>query len=177
MRSGITVGLLGLALMASPTVTQAQAAGRMNPMIALHEKGLPVFGITHPTITALHEYEGYCDSGAATGVGGRSEPALTPAALKARMEAGTPPVILDVREPFEHAICRIPGARLIPLGELPGRLSELNPGDEIVVHCKSGGRSARAVALLREHGYGRAANLTGGILAWINEIDPSLLRY
>jgi len=128
---------------------------------------------THPAITALREYEGYCDAVAVSPADGD----LTPAALKARIDTGSPPVILDVREPFEHAICRIPGARLIPLGELPRRLSELNPGDDIVVHCKSGGRSARAVALLREHGYARAANLAGGILAWINEIDPSQPRY
>ena len=97
--------------------------------------------------------------------------------MKARIDAGTAPIILDVREPFENAICRIPGSRLIPLGELPRRLSELDSAAEIVVHCKSGGRSARAVALLREHGYPQVANLSGGILAWINEIDPSLPRY
>ena len=130
----------------------------------------PICG-DRPTITALREYEGYCE------VGGESDPGLTPAALKARIDAGTAPIILDVREPFENAICRIPGSRLIPLGELPRRLSELDSAAEIVVHCKSGGRSARAVALLREHGYPQVANLSGGILAWINEIDPSLPRY
>jgi len=143
---------------------------------------------TRPTITALREYDGYCDAESTTGVRHgsdtghtrvkhASDPCLTPGELKARIDAGFAPVILDVREPFEHAICRIPGSRLIPLGELPRRLSELNPGDDIVVHCKSGGRSARAVSLLREHGYGRATNLTGGILAWINDIDPSQSRY
>ena len=86
-------------------------------------------------------------------------------------------MILDVREPVEAKICSIPGAVLIPLGELPRRLNELNPSDEIVVHCKSGGRSARAVTLLREKGFSRAANLSGGILNWINEIDPTLNRY
>jgi adenylyltransferase/sulfurtransferase len=85
--------------------------------------------------------------------------------------------MLDVREPFEVAICRIAGARHIPLGELPRRLDELQTADEMVVYCKSGGRSARAVTLLRERGFARAANLTGGILRWINEIDPSLTRY
>ena len=97
--------------------------------------------------------------------------------LKARIDAGRAPVILDVREPSEAAICRLPGSRLIPLGELPRRLGELDPSAEIVVHCKSGGRSARAVALLREKGFTRASNLTGGILSWINEIDQSLARY
>ena len=97
--------------------------------------------------------------------------------LKARIDAGRAPVILDVREPSEAAICSLPGARLIPLGELPRRLGELDPSAEIVVHCKSGRRSAQAVALLREKGFTRASNLTGGILSWINEIDQSLARY
>jgi adenylyltransferase/sulfurtransferase len=97
--------------------------------------------------------------------------------LKARIDAGRAPVILDVRERSEAAICSLPGSRLIPLGELPRRLTELDPNAEIVVHCKSGGRSAQAVALLREKGFRRASNLTGGILSWINEIDQSLAHY
>ena len=79
-----------------------------------------------------------------------------------------------MREPSEAAICGIPGARLIPLGELRRRLDELDRAAEIVVHCKSGARSARATGLLRDHGFARAVNLAGGILRWINEIDPSL---
>jgi adenylyltransferase/sulfurtransferase len=82
-----------------------------------------------------------------------------------------------VRERSEAAICSLPGARLIPLGELSRRLDELDPSAEIVVHCKSGGRSARAVAMLEEKGFAQVSNLTGGILSWINEIDPSLARY
>jgi rhodanese-related sulfurtransferase len=97
--------------------------------------------------------------------------------LKGRIDAGRAPFILDVREPFEAAICSLPGAVLIPLGELPRRLGELDPGAEIVVHCKSGGRSASAVALLREKGFTGAVNLSGGILNWIKEIDPALRRY
>jgi adenylyltransferase/sulfurtransferase len=106
---------------------------------------------------------------------------MTVTELKRRIDAGDAPLIVDVREPFEAALCCIPGARLIPLGELPQRLveldAELDPAAEIVVHCKSGSRSARGVAMLREHGFTRAANLTGGILSWINEIDSSLQRY
>jgi adenylyltransferase/sulfurtransferase len=134
----------------------------------------PICG-TRPTITGLRETGAYCIQGT-TGE-------MTVSQLKARIDAGTAPVILDVREPFEAAICCISGARLIPLGELPGRLAELHqldglsPAGEIVVYCKAGGRSARAVALLREGGFGGAVNLTGGILSWINEIDPSLPRY
>ena len=97
--------------------------------------------------------------------------------LKARLDGRRAPVILDVREASEAAICSLPGARLIPLGELPRRLGELDPSAEIVVRCKSGGRSARAVALRREKGFTRASNLTGGILSWINERDQSLSRY
>jgi adenylyltransferase/sulfurtransferase len=102
---------------------------------------------------------------------------MTPQELSARIAAGTSPDVLDVREPAEAVICAIPGGRLIPLGELPRRLSELDPGREIVVYCRSGARSARAVSLLRERGFPRARNLTGGILRWIREIDPSQPSY
>jgi molybdopterin/thiamine biosynthesis adenylyltransferase/rhodanese-related sulfurtransferase len=139
----------------------------------------PVCG-TRPTITDLRESGASCEAGivAIRGVVG-SDPGLgvTPRELKARIEAGEALVILDVREPPEVAICRIPGSRVIPLGELPRRLGELDRDAEIVVHCKSGGRSARAVALLRERGFPKAVNLAGGILGWISEIDPSLPRY
>ena len=134
----------------------------------------PICG-THPTITGLRETGAFCET--AKGVRPGSDPAMAPFELKARMDAGTSPVILDVREPFEAAICSLPGAVLIPLGELPRRLTELDPAAEIVVYCKSGGRSAKGVALLRERGFSRAVNLSGGILNWINEIDPALSRY
>ena len=84
---------------------------------------------------------------------------------------------MDVREPQEHQICAIPGSTLIPLGDLPSRLVELEGGREIVVHCKSGVRSAKAVKLLQEAGFVDAANLKGGILAWIERVDPSLPKY
>jgi adenylyltransferase/sulfurtransferase len=136
----------------------------------------PICG-TRPSIVDLRESAALCES--QTGVRPGSDPGLTPQALKARIDAGTAPIILDVREPFETAICRIPGSRTIPLGELESRLGELDVDrrTEIVVHCKSGARSQRAVALLRANGYSSAVNLTGGILRWINEIDPSLSRY
>ena len=100
--------------------------------------------------------------------------------LKARLDRGDASWILDVREPHEFDICRIPGSTLIPLGELPKRLAEIPSGPDapdIVVHCKMGGRSAKAVALLREHGFTRVQNLTGGILAWTAKIDPSVPTY
>jgi molybdopterin/thiamine biosynthesis adenylyltransferase/rhodanese-related sulfurtransferase len=140
----------------------------------------PVCG-AHPTITELREIAAFCGIGSGSDEGqtgvAASDWGLTPRELKARIDAGSAPVILDVREAFEAAICSLPGARLIPLGELEGRFGELDPASELVVHCKSGGRSQRAVSLLRERGFSRAANLRGGILAWINDIDPTLPRY
>ena len=119
-----------------------------------------------PTITELRETGAVCPA-----------QEMTPVELKARIDAGNAPVILDVREPHEVAICRIPGSQAIPLAQLRQRLSELDRDAEIVVHCKSGGRSANAVTLLRASGFGNPRNLSGGILRWINEIEPSLPRY
>jgi adenylyltransferase/sulfurtransferase len=82
-----------------------------------------------------------------------------------------------VRNPEEIAICRIAGSAVIPLPELPNRLGELNPTSPMVVHCKSGVRSAKAIALLQSAGFSRLKNLKGGILAWIKEVDPSLPTY
>jgi sulfur-carrier protein adenylyltransferase/sulfurtransferase len=130
----------------------------------------PVCGL-RPVITTLRESAASCETRAG------AAPELSVRELKARIDAGRLPLILDVREPFEAAICSLPGARLIPLGELPRRLGELDRSAEIVVHCKSGGRSARATALLRERGFTRVFNLTGGILQWISEIDGTLARY
>ena len=102
---------------------------------------------------------------------------ITATELKQRLDQGDDLQIIDVREQHEFEIGRIPNSNLIPLGEVLNRMDEIDPNRETVVHCKMGGRSARAVALLREHGYPQVANLSGGILAWINEIDPSLPRY
>ncbi|HMC78320.1 MAG TPA: molybdopterin-synthase adenylyltransferase MoeB [Vicinamibacterales bacterium] len=130
----------------------------------------PVCG-TRPSITTLRESAASCEVGAGGG------PECSVRELKARIDAGAAPLILDVREPSEAAICSLPGARLIPLGELERSLGELDPSAEIVVHCKSGGRSARAVTLMRDKGFTRTSNLTGGILQWISEIDGTLARY
>lgn len=97
--------------------------------------------------------------------------------LKRRMESGEPFLLIDVREPHEYEIASLPGARLLPLGELPSRLGELERDAEIVVHCKSGGRSARALALLREAGFARSVHVQGGIDAWSREIDPAVPAY
>ena len=102
---------------------------------------------------------------------------MTVLELKARIDRGDAPVIVDVREPAEFEICRIPGAILIPLMQLPTRLNELDRTQEIVLQCKVGGRSAMATALLRAAGFRRAKNLQGGILAWIDQVDPSQPKY
>lgn len=102
---------------------------------------------------------------------------VTALEVKARLDRGERFQFIDVREVHEHQICRIEGARLMPLGELPGRLGELDAEGEVVVHCKSGIRSAKAAALLREHGFRRVVNLKGGILAWSDEVDPKVPKY
>ena len=137
----------------------------------------PVCG-DRPTVTELIDYEQFCGM----------MPELTPSDsvdgaeatvedLKARLDGGADVFILDVREPQEFQICRIPGSTLIPLGVLPQRLVELEGRDDMVVHCKSGARSAKAVKLLHEAGFSKARNLRGGILAWIDRVDPSLPKY
>ena len=97
--------------------------------------------------------------------------------LKAKQDRGDRFVLVDVREPHEFQIARIPGSTLIPLGELPKRLNELNPDEEIVMHCKMGGRSAKAVDLLRQNGFKKVINVKGGITAWSDQVDPSVPKY
>ena len=105
------------------------------------------------------------------------EDEITVEELKSRMDAGSAPVIIDVREPNEFEICRIPGAVLIPMRELPSRVGELDRDSEIVLQCRSGSRSANATAWLRHQGFGGARNLVGGILEWIDKVDPSQPKY
>ena len=97
--------------------------------------------------------------------------------VKAKLDRGDNFVLIDVREPHEYQICSIPGAKLIPLGELPKRLNELDPNAEIVVHCKSGVRSQRAVDFLKQAGFKNVRNMKGGILAWSDKVDPTVPKY
>ncbi|HET9232919.1 MAG TPA: rhodanese-like domain-containing protein, partial [Candidatus Eisenbacteria bacterium] len=130
----------------------------------------PVCG-SAPTIRALIDYEAFC------GVPRQAE-AMVPEITARDLAASRDRVLLlDVREPFEADIARIPGARLIPLGELRNRLSEIDREADIVVHCRSGQRSAKAVRWLQEAGYPRVRNLRGGILAWATDVDPSVPKY
>ena len=133
----------------------------------------------HPTITQLVEYEGYCTTAPLKGLttSERTDMDITVKELKDRMDRGDAPTIIDVREPHENAICNIPGAILIPQAQLPEKLASFDPGQEIVVHCKSGGRSSRAVQLMKSQGFTNARNLTGGVLAWVTEIDPTQPKY
>ena len=102
---------------------------------------------------------------------------ITVKELKERMDRGDAPTLIDVREPHERAICSIPGAELIPAAQFVHRLGEFEKDAEIVVHCKSGGRSGRAVEIMKARGFTNARNLAGGVLAWIREIDPSQPKY
>ena len=129
-----------------------------------------------PTITAPIDYAAFCASRAAPEA---KVPELGPRALQARLDAGDDLLLLDVREPFEAEIARIPGARLLPLGQLEAQLSELDAwrARDVVVHCRTGGRSRRACELLRSKGFERVSNLAGGIEAWAVEVDPDMKRY
>jgi adenylyltransferase/sulfurtransferase len=135
----------------------------------------PVCG-THPTVRDLIDYNQFC------GIRGEEVPAvaaapeIAPEELKARIDSGDDIFVLDVREPHEYQICNL-GGYLIPLADLPARLHELDSSREIVVHCRSGVRSAKAAILLRQAGFGKVNNLAGGILAWSDKVDPSVPKY
>ncbi len=138
----------------------------------------PICG-PNPTIRELVDYQEFCGirrvEPPVAGVAALEE--ITPAELKALLDQGKHPFILDVRNPEEIAICRIAGSTVIPLPELGNRLGELDPTTAMVVHCKSGVRSAKAITLLQAAGFSRLKNLKGGILGWIKEVDPSLPVY
>ena len=140
----------------------------------------PVCG-DHPTITEPIDYQQFCGlpkSGAAAPAEADAVPTIDVHELRRRRGADTRTfILLDVREPFEKDICHFPESTLIPLGELAGRLVELDPDAEIIVHCKAGGRSLEAVKLLRAAGFANAINVAGGINAWSREIDPEMPLY
>jgi adenylyltransferase/sulfurtransferase len=141
----------------------------------------PVCG-TNPTVTQLIDYQQFCGivPEAKMAPVQNGIPQMSVKELKQRLDQGDDLFILDVREPFEYQIARIEGrvgGHLIPLNDLPKRLNELNTAQEIVVQCKSGGRSQRAAEFLAKNGFTKLHNLAGGITAWSNEIDPKIPKY
>ena len=135
----------------------------------------PVCG-KHPSITKLIDYNEFC------GIRGEEKPVeagvpeIQVEELKRRLDSGEDVFVLDVREPHEYQICNISGY-LIPLGDLPKRVHELDSSREIVAHCRSGARSAKAVDFLRQAGFKKVHNLAGGILAWADRVDPKMPKY
>jgi molybdopterin/thiamine biosynthesis adenylyltransferase/rhodanese-related sulfurtransferase len=138
----------------------------------------PICG-DHPTITKLIDYHQFCGVPQQTP---KEESKLTDdeievTEVKEKLDRGDAFVLIDVREPHEYQICNIPAARLIPLGEVGKRLGELDPEADIVIHCKSGMRSARACGILKAAGFKHVRNMKGGILAWSDRVDRSVPKY
>jgi len=133
----------------------------------------------HPTVTKLIDYEGFCGVGAPSGPGAALDevPSISVEDLKRKMDSGGGFRLVDVREPHEARICALPGSEQIPLRTLAGNLDRFSAADDIVVHCKTGARSAQAVRLLREAGFRNVRNLEGGIDRWARVVDPSVPRY
>jgi molybdopterin/thiamine biosynthesis adenylyltransferase/rhodanese-related sulfurtransferase/molybdopterin converting factor small subunit len=186
---GILPGLLGL-IQATETIKLILQSGE--PLIGrlllvdalamsfrelkLHKNPECVVCGPHPTVTKLIDYEAFCgvaqQTAATSGI-----PEIPVEELKAMRDRGDDFVLVDVREPHEVAICALPESVKIPLGTLPANLSRLSTADEIVVHCKTGARSAKAVQLLHEAGFRKVRNLVGGIQSWAERIDPTMPRY
>jgi sulfur-carrier protein adenylyltransferase/sulfurtransferase len=138
----------------------------------------PVCG-DHPTVTALIDYQNFCgiapeaaqEANVKNGI-----PQISVKELKRRLDAGENVQLIDVREPYEFQIAQI-GGKLIPQNDVPQRLNEIDRDREVVVHCKSGGRSQRIAEFLKQAGYEKVANVAGGITAWGDEIDPKVPKY
>jgi sulfur-carrier protein adenylyltransferase/sulfurtransferase len=126
-------------------------------------------------ITALIDYDEYCAGPAAHAPAAVTE--IEPAQLAHRLESGEELEIIDVREPFEWAMGHIPGARLVPLGHIAEEIPRLDRRRETILYCKVGGRSLSAARQLAEAGVSNVRNLSGGILRWIDEVDPTMPRY
>jgi len=141
----------------------------------------PVCG-EHPTVTKLIDYQQFCGVPRQEPVQEKQETRVNEGEIdvtevKAKLDRGDKFVLIDVREPHEYKICNIPGAKLIPLGEFPKHVGEFDPNADIVIHCRSGMRSAKACAILRQAGFQHVRNMVGGILAWSDKVDPSVPKY
>ena len=133
----------------------------------------------NPTITDLIDYDQFCGVPQGGGAAPSYEPVptITAVELKRRLDAGDDILLLDVRETYEYDIARVPGTRLMPLGELPARMSELDSAREMAIFCKNGARSAGAVRSLQAAGFSKLANVAGGLDAWARDIDPDMPKY
>ena len=151
---------------------------RFRELTLRRDPDCPVCG-TRPTVTGLIDYEQFCGvpPAAPEPLAVNSATEITAIDLKLRLDRGDALTIVDVREVNEYQINRIAGSLLMPLGDVPKRHTELNPGDEIVVQCKTGGRSATAADFLRAVGFAKVLNLKGGILDWVDKVDPSQPKY
>jgi molybdopterin/thiamine biosynthesis adenylyltransferase/rhodanese-related sulfurtransferase/molybdopterin converting factor small subunit len=191
---GVLPGIIGV-IQATETIKLVLGAGepligrfliydalrmRFRELKLRKDNDCPVCG-THPTVKKLIDYEQFCGVAphqvAAAAAPVTNADALTSRELKAELDRGDQVVIVDVREPQEFQINRIPGSILISLGDLPKRYVELDPNANIVTQCKSGMRSAKAQDFLRSKGFTRVRNLTGGVLGWIDQVDPSQPKY
>ena len=133
----------------------------------------------HPTVTALIDYDDFCGLGGNMDNSTPEKTDWTPAELKQRLDSGEDIVLIDVREPYEWAIANLEphGARLLPLGDLPDRLDEIDRERTTVLYCRSGARSGTAMQHMRANGFERVFNLKGGINAWAQDVDPSMTPY
>ena len=136
----------------------------------------PVCG-ENATIKALIDYEEFCGIGPEVEESPTGIDEVTAKELKEELDQGQDPYILDVRNPVEYEISRIEGSHLIPLDQLLNRLNELDSARDIVAHCRTGARSAKAIEMLQEAGFRKLRNLKGGVLAWADEVDPTMAKY
>jgi sulfur-carrier protein adenylyltransferase/sulfurtransferase len=171
--------ILGLGTSLSGRLLTYDATGMQFDSISIDKNPDCPVCARNPEMIRLIDYEGFCGSPSADHEATPlpKEAEITPLELKSRLETGHSVVIVDVRRSIEWAIVHLDNSILIPLEELEHRLGELNSLDEIVVLCRIGRRSARAVALLRDRGFQQARNLTGGLVAWTHDVDPSLPQY
>ena len=188
---GVLPGLIGM-VQATETVKLILGAGtplvgrlllydalamRFREVKLRRDPECPVCG-DKPVIRELIDYQAFCGVGRADEPpAGSVGPEMDVTELKAKMDRAERFQLIDVREPHEYQICRLPGATLIPLRQLPGRTGELDPSAEIVVFCRTGVRSAKAVEFLTKAGFRGARNLRGGIVAWSEKIDPTVPKY
>jgi adenylyltransferase/sulfurtransferase len=140
------------------------------------DRNCPACG-DHPTITKLIDYQEFCGVRPVNPQPAPAADVIDVTEVKQKLDRGDDFVLIDVREPYEYQIAKIPGAQLIPLGELPKRLNELDPDADIVMHCRSGVRSQQAADFLKQNGFTHVRNMTGGILAWSDKVDPSVPKY